>query len=282
MVFGQDFDNVEIITHKVTDSIYMLEGAGGNIGVCVGEDGVFLIDDQYAPLTDKIKAAISKLTDQPIQFLINTHWHGDHVGGNENIGQAGAVIVAHENVRKRMSTEQFMEAFNRSVPPAPKKALPVITFSHDLKFYFNDEEIEVIHTAHAHTDGDAIIHFKNANVIHTGDLYFNGMYPFIDLGSDGSVAGVIKATELIDSMIDNKTKLITGHGSLSDRRQFSSYSDMLRIVYERMDQLVDAKKSLEEILQIKPTKEFDETWGNGFMNPERFLTIVYTDLTTNK
>jgi glyoxylase-like metal-dependent hydrolase (beta-lactamase superfamily II) len=281
-IFAQDFDKVEIKTHKVTDSIYMLEGAGGNIGVCIGEDGVFLIDDQYAPLTEKIKTAIAQLTDKPIKFLINTHWHGDHVGGNEKIGDAGAVIVAHENVRKRMSTEQVMKAFNRTVPPSPKIALPVITFTRDLKFHFNGEEIEVTHAAHAHTDGDAIIHFKKANVVHTGDLYFNGMYPFIDAGSAGSVDGVISATNQLHSKINDNTKIIPGHGPLSDTAAFQKYRLMLKTIRDRIKKHISAGGSLDETLAMKPSKDFDEKWGKGFMSPDRFLSIVYQTLSQGK
>jgi len=280
--FGQDFDKVEIKTHKVTDSIYMLEGSGGNIGVCIGEDGVFLIDDQYAPLTEKIRSAIAKLTDQPIKFLINTHWHFDHVGGNEKIGEAGAVIVAHENVRKRMSTEQVVKAFNRTVPPSPKVALPVITFTRDLKFHFNGEEIHVTHAAQAHTDGDAIIYFKNANVVHTGDLYFNGMYPFIDAGSAGSVDGIIAATDQLHKLINKQTKIIPGHGPLSDAAAFQSYSAMLKKIRDRVKEHITAGRSLEETMAMKPSEDFDTKWGQGFMSPEQFLSIVYQTLAQKK
>jgi glyoxylase-like metal-dependent hydrolase (beta-lactamase superfamily II) len=281
-LFAQEFDKVEIKTHKLTDSIYMLEGAGGNIGVCIGQDGVFLIDDQYAPLTEKIKAAIAELTDKPVKFLINTHWHGDHVGGNEKLGEAGAVIVAHENVRKRMSTEQVMKIFNRTIPPSPKAALPVITFTRDLKFYFNGEEIEVTHAAHAHTDGDAIIYFKNSNVVHTGDVYFNGMYPFIDAGSHGSINGVVDATIQLHTIINKDTKIIPGHGPLSDADAFQKYSTMLMTIRDRVKEHIAAGRSLEEMLAMRPSKDYDEMWGKGFMTPDQFLSIAYQTLAVKK
>ncbi len=192
-----DFDKVEVTSAKVAEGIYVLNGRGGNIGVSVGEDGVFLIDDQYAPLTTKIRAAVSSLTPQPIRFVVNTHWHGDHTGGNENLGKMGIVIVAHENVRKRMSVEQFLAAFNQKVPASPKAALPIITFADSVTFNLNGDEIRSFHVAPAHTDGDTVVYFKKANVVHMGDCFFNGMYPFIDLSSGGSIDGVIAAADKV-------------------------------------------------------------------------------------
>jgi len=193
-----DFSKVEIVAHKVSEGLYMLQGAGGNIAVSVGEDAVFLVDDQYAPLTPKIKAAVAALTDKPIKFVLNTHWHGDHTGGNENLGSGGTLIVAHDNVRRRMSTEQFNAFFNRKTPPAPKAALPVVTFAESVRFHINGEEIHAFHVPPAHTDGDSIVHFTRANVIHTGDLFFNGLYPFIDVASGGGIDGMIAAAHTID------------------------------------------------------------------------------------
>ena len=177
LTLSQNLENVEITTIPVADGIYMLKGEGGNIGVLAGEDGVFLIDDQYAVLSDKIIAAVKEISQEPIRFLINTHWHADHTGGNENFGRAGVTIIAHDNVRDRLSTEQFMEILDRKVPASPPEALPIITFNDTVTFYLNNEEIYTFHAAPAHTDGDSIIHFKDANVIHTGDIYVNGSYP---------------------------------------------------------------------------------------------------------
>jgi len=225
--YSQEFDKVQISTIKVAENIYMLQGQGGNIGVCVGEDGVFIVDDQFAPLTAKIKAAIAKLSNKSIRFVINTHWHFDHVGGNENMGEAGAVIVAHENVRKRMSTDQFIEFFNKKLPPSPKVALPVITFTQDIAFHLNNEETRIFHATNAHTDGDAIVFFKKSNVIHTGDIYFAGIYPFIDTSSHGSIDGMIKAAKHILSIINDDTKVIPGHGPLSKKAELAEYVEML-------------------------------------------------------
>ena len=173
-----DFANVQIQTEKVADNVFMLVGAGGNIGVSAGKDCVFMIDTSYAPLADKIKAAIAAVSGKPIQYVVNTHWHQDHVGGNEYFAKAGATVVAHDNVRKRVSTEQVVKILNKTVPPLPESALPVITFSRNVTFHLNGNEIFIFHIERAHTDGDAIVHFKKSNVIHMGDIYFNGTVPF--------------------------------------------------------------------------------------------------------
>lgn len=256
----------------------MLMGAGGNLGLCVGEDGAFLIDDQFAPLTPKIQAAIGKVTSEDIRFLINTHWHFDHVGGNENIGKLGTVIVAHDNVRKRMSTEQFSKFFQMKVPASPHVALPQITFSQDLTFHLNKETIDVFHASKAHTDGDAIIYFKNANVIHTGDIYFAGIYPFIDTGSHGSINGMINAAKSILAMVNQDTKIIPGHGPLANKTEFTEYIAMLEGIRDTVMEQVKKGKSLQETLAAKPSQKFDAKWGNGFIKPDDIVTIVYNDL----
>ena len=274
----QDFSKVEIKTEQLTDNIYVLFGSGGNIGVSVGDDGVFIIDDQYAPLTDKILAAIKALSDKPVRFVINTHWHGDHTGGNENLGKAGAVIVAHENVHKRMSTRQVMKAFNRDVPPSPHAALPVITFTEDVKFHLNGDEIQAFHRPNAHTDGDAVLKFNKANIAHLGDTFFNGLYPFIDTGSAGSIDGIIAATDSSLAMVDDNTKIIPGHGPVTNKAGLQAYRDMLAKVRDNVLVHVKAGKSMEETVAAKPSAEFDEAWGKGFMTPERFTSIVYMSL----
>lgn len=280
--YSQEYDKVEISTIKLSENIYMLQGAGGNIGVCVGDDGVFIIDDQFAPLTAKIKSAIAKLSSKKVRFVINTHWHHDHVGGNENLGEAGAVIVAHQNVRKRMNTDQFMEFFNKKVPTAPKAALPVITFTRDITFHLNDEETRIFHVKEAHTDGDAVVFFEKANVIHTGDIYFSGMYPFIDKSSHGSVDGVIKAARHILDIINDDTKVIPGHGPLSNRAELAVYVEMLVSLRAKMSAYISKGKTLEEIKQIGPSKDFDAKWGGGFLSPDKFTQILYEDLSRVK
>ncbi len=279
-VQGRDFSQVEIETISVRGNIYMLKGSGGNLGVCIGEDGVFLIDDQFAPLTEKILKAIADLTEKPVRLLINTHYHYDHVGGNENIGKKGTVIISHENVRKRMNNEQFVAFFKKKIPAYPHKALPIITFSRDITFHVNGEEIEVFHVNNAHTDGDAVIYFKQANVLHSGDIYFNGIYPFIDTSSNGSVDGVIKGVEQILAIVDDETKIIPGHGTMSNKKELQAYHTMLVKVRDNIFTAIKEGKSLEHIQSANPTAEFDKKFGHGFLTPENFVTILFTDLSS--
>ena len=278
--FSQEdrFAGVEITTHEVAPGIYMLVGMGGNIGVSVGEDGVFMIDDQFAPLTGKITAAVAAVSDRPIRFVINTHWHGDHTGGNENLGKQGALIVAHDNVYERMSRDTEIGAFNQVVPASPKAALPVITFNDNVTFRLNGEEMRVVHYKHSHTDGDSVIHFVNADVIHTGDIWFNGFYPFIDVSSGGSIDGVISSIRTLVDLSDDNTRIIPGHGPLSDKEGMQDYLDMLETVRERMNRLIAGGKSLEEIIELKPNADYDASLGQGFINPETFLRILHSDL----
>ena len=275
------FDNVQIETVKVSDNIYMLVGSGGNIGLSIGEDGAIMIDDQFAPLTEKILAAVRTLTDQPVRFLVNTHWHGDHVGGNENLGKAGAIIVAHENVRKSMSIEHFMEAFNRSVPASSEAALPVVTFTDAMTFHWNGDDVHVFHVEPAHTDGDSIIHFRHANVLHTGDTFFNGMYPYIDVSSGGSIDGMIAAADVALKLCNDQTRIIPGHGELADADDLRAYRAVLQAVRDRVRSLVDAGKTREEVIAAKPSAEFDADWGGGFMKPDVWIGIVYDGMTKN-
>ncbi|MGB2690316.1 MAG: MBL fold metallo-hydrolase [Desulfobacterales bacterium] len=282
--FGQDkdFDKVQIKTVKLSENVYMLLGSGGNIGVYAGDDGVFLVDDQFAPLTKKIKAAIGKISDKKIRFVINTHWHFDHVGGNENLGEMGSVIIAHENVRKRMSTDQFIEFFQKKIPASPKVALPIITFTKDLMFHLNGENIHVFHVNNAHTDGDAIVYFRNSNVIHTGDIYFAGLYPFIDTSAHGSVNGVIDAAQYVLSIINDDTKVIPGHGPLSNKAELRAYVDMLISVRAKISKQISDGKTIEEIQRTKPTQAFDKKWGHGMLTPDQFVQILYKNLSMNQ
>lgn len=282
LTVAQDFSSVEIRTTKVSEGIYALQGAGGNLGLVVGDKGAFLIDDQYAPLTDKIIAAVADVTDKPIRFVFNTHWHGDHTGGNENMDQAGALIVAHDNVRKRMSAGQFMAFFEREVPPSPDGALPVVTFNDRVTFHVGGQTVHAIHVPNAHTDGDAIVHMEEANVIHTGDIVFFGLYPFIDYGSGGSLAGMIEATDRILALADDDTSVITGHGGpVIDRSQLQEYRDMLASVHRRLIELIVDGATLEQVQAAGVTADFDETWGQGFIGPQRWVELNYTGMTAD-
>ncbi|TMG76378.1 MAG: MBL fold metallo-hydrolase [Betaproteobacteria bacterium] len=256
----------------------MMTGSGGNLGVSVGEDAVFVIDDQFAPLTPKIQAAIAKLTDKPVKFVLNTHWHFDHTGGNENVGKAGAIIVAHENVRKRLSAEGFIEFLGMKTKPEPKIALPVVTFTRDLSFHLNGDDIEVHHVPRAHTDGDSIVQFRKSNVVHMGDTFFNKLYPFIDTSSGGSVAGVIAAVDRILKVAGDDTKIIPGHGPLGNKADLKAYREMLAAVSGNIRSQIGAGKTLEQVIASKPTAKYDEVWGKGFLAPEKFVAMLYGNL----
>lgn len=281
-LFAQrDFSKVEIKTEQVAENIYMLTGSGGNIGVVVGDDGVFMIDSQYGPLSEKIATAIGKLSSQPIKYLFNTHWHADHTGGNENFGEKGAIIVAHENVKNRMSTEQI-RPFRKPTPAAAKIAQPVITFKNDMKFHFNGEDILIYHFHYGHTDGDAFVYFPKSNVIHMGDNFFKGRFPYIDLSSGGSVEGALKNINAVLFLADAETKIIPGHGTLANKKDLMDYRDVIIIARDRVKKSIFKGMTLEEIKAENVTKEYDEEWGSGFINPEKFIGILYSDLTKDE
>ena len=282
-VKSQNSDDVKINAAKVTDNIYMLQGQGGNIGLFFGKNGVFLIDDQFAPLHDKITAKIKELSGSLVpensnMYVINTHFHGDHTGGNELMGKSGAVIIAHENVRIKLPVEQVNKFFNSTTPAMPPDGLPVITFTTDLTFHLNDDSVNIYHVPSAHTDGDAIVHFTKANVIHSGDIIFTNTYPFIDIDKGGSVAGTIAAAKRILSMCNAETKIIPGHGNLTDKAGLEKYIKMLSSILERVKQMAAAGKSLDEIKAAQPTAEFDADY-NGFISNDGFLGIVYAAVT---
>lgn len=276
--FSQDFSKVEIKSQKLSGSVFMLTGSGGNIGLSVGEDSTFIVDDQYAPLTEKIEAEIAKHTKKPAQFVLNTHWHGDHTGGNENFGKRGAIIMAHDNVRKRMNSEQFIEFLRMNTKPSPKAALPVVTFSKDLTLHLNGEEIYVFAVAPAHTDGDSIVHFRGSDVIHMGDLYFNGLYPFIDTSSGGRVDGVIAAADRVLAIAKDSTQIIPGHGPLATKQDLKAYRDMIETVVGRVRAMLKDGKKLEEIVAAKPTKDFDEKWNGGFIKADKWVEMLWNNV----
>ncbi len=275
---GPDWEKVEIKAIPVTEGIYMLMGEGGNIGLSVGEDGTFVIDDQYAALSEKIIAAIKGVSGEVPKFLVNTHWHGDHAGGNENFGNAGAILVAQDNVRKSLKVEKSIELFHMHKPPSPKAALPVITFDQQMSLHLNGNDIRLTHVPNAHTDGDAIVQFTEANVIHTGDTFFNGFYPFIDTESEGSIAGMIAACDVVLALADDKTKIMPGHGPLASRADLVKFKAMLVIAERNIGALVDAGKSVEEVIAAKPTAELDAEWADGFLSADVWVKIVYNGM----
>ncbi|WP_159019163.1 MBL fold metallo-hydrolase [Algibacter sp. L3A6] len=262
------FDKVNIQTTKLSDHIYMLEGSGGNIGVSVGNDGVFIIDTQFAPLTPKILSAIKKLSDQPVKIVANTHHHGDHTGGNENLGDLGATIIAHENVRKRL------------LEKSAKSAIPVITFNDKLNIQINNEQVAIFHVENAHTDGDAMLYFTESNVLHTGDTYFNARYPYIDINSGGSINGYINAVKSGLMVVDNNTKIIPGHGNLSNKAEYLTFLNMLETVKAAVLKEIKNGKTEDEVsTNTLLTKTYDDLgYGDHFINSEKMRRTVYQSL----
>lgn len=268
-------EDVKIGVIPVTDNIYMLSGQGGNIGVFLGGDGTFVVDDQFAPLTEKILAAIKSVGGDTPRFLINTHFHGDHTGGNENLGKAGTLIVSHDNVRQRLVNGSFIEAFGMNAPPANKVALPILTFSEDMHFHINNDSVNALYVPGAHTDGDSIIHFKKANVVHAGDVFFNGFYPFIDAANGGSLRGTIAAADTILALTDSKSKIIPGHGPLADKKQLQAYRDMLATAYTRLLKLKNEGASVEDAIIHDPLADLESQWGGGIFKGEKWISIIY-------
>jgi glyoxylase-like metal-dependent hydrolase (beta-lactamase superfamily II) len=274
-----DFSKIEISSTKIKPGLYVLEGTGGgNIGLSVGDDGVLMIDDHLVQLTDKLRAAISDITDQPVKYLLNTHWHFDHTGNNQSFGESGSIIVAHDKVRERMKKGQAVTAFGFEVPPAPAAALPVVTFGQSMTFHVNGDTVEVNHIAPAHTDGDAVVYFLDANVVHLGDLYWNGMYPLVDASSGGSMAGMIAGSKAAMARIDDSTVVIPGHGAISNKQGLRAYLEMLETSSVRIAALKAQGKSVEDIVAAKPLADLDGTWGGGFINPDNWVQIVYSTL----
>jgi cyclase len=268
----------EIKVIALTDNLHVLMGLGGNIAVSSGSDGVFIIDDDLKPLANKIAAAIATISDQPVKMVFNTHWHFDHSGGNEHFGESGAVIVAHDNVRERMSTTQFSSFFGTETKPSPDAALPVITFGSTATFYRNGMKISAIHVAPAHTDGDAIFIFEEDNVVHLGDVFFNRMYPFIDITSGGSITGIIAAVDQIIPMLNEETRIIPGHGPIGNLDDLRNYRSMLMLVSARMQALINEGKTREQAIALHPTTSFDEDWAWDFLPADRWAGLIYDSL----
>jgi glyoxylase-like metal-dependent hydrolase (beta-lactamase superfamily II) len=263
---------------RLAPGLAMLTGRGGNIAVVHGPDGTLLVDDQYAPATPEILAAVERLGGGPVRFVLNTHWHGDHTGGNENLARGGALVVAHENVRRRMSVDQWNPLRQSTTPAAPPAALPIVTFEEGIRFHLDGYEIDVLHVDPAHTDGDAVVVFRKANVVHLGDVYFNGLYPYIDVASGGSIDGMLAAVDRSLDLCDAETRIIPGHGPLSDRKGLLVYREMLAGVRKAVKAGVDAGRSADEVVASRPTRAWDEAWGGGFLSPEAFTRIVYASL----
>lgn len=278
---AQDDAKISFSSTEVAKGIYMLSGeggfTGGNLGLLVGTDGVVLIDDSMPPFLDIMTQAIKDLTEQPVDFLINTHVHGDHTGNNESIGKAGTHIVAHDNLRKHLVTKGVKSADGTMVPAA-KAAVPVITFTDEMSFHLNDQPANVIHVPNAHTDGDVIIHFNQANVIHTGDTFFNGIFPYIDLESGGSVDGFINAQLKVISLSNDETTIIPGHGPLSNKKDLQAALDMLIDAKALVMKHINEGHDLEQVIKANPLKKYHDDWNWGFITTEKMTTQLFTDL----
>ena len=272
-ISAQNFDSVEIKSIKITETIYMLQGSGGNIGALLGNDGIVLVDDQFAPLSEKIKNALKNLSSKQVKFIINTHFHGDHTGGNENFGGEGTVIVSQENSRLRMTTDQFMEAFKTQQKAAPYDALPKVTFTESVTLHLNGQTVEVFHVKNAHTDGDVIIHFKESNVFHAGDVFVRYGLPFIDQAHGGSIDGMIRGVDTLLSITNEESKIIPGHGMLAEKKDLLEYKKMLEIVRDRILEQIRNGKTLNEIIDADPTKEYNAGIGRDI-----FIKSVYASL----
>jgi len=258
---AQNFDDVEIRAIPVTENIYMLTGSGGNIGVSIGDDGTIIVDDQFAPLTDTIVAAIAQLTDNPVSFVVNSHFHYDHTDGNENFGRAGALIVAQDNSRQRMATDQVLSGSNRPQPAYEEVGLPKITFMESMRFYYNDNTIDIIHTGPGHTDGDAQVYFRDSNVLHTGDMFVRYGLPYIDQGNGGSTDGMIDALWTIAGLIDDDTIIIPGHGQLSTRADLLEFRMMLVTIRGRIKDGIVRGLSADELIASNPARGYAELPG---------------------
>lgn len=275
----QDFSDVEIQTVDVADGLYMLVGQGGNIGLSVGDDGAFIVDTQFAPLSERIQAAVNEAGGGTVAFVVNTHWHGDHTGGNQNFRGGGATVMAHDNVKARMSTDQARELPGpQETPASPPDAWPNITYPGRMTFHWNGNTVNLIHVPNAHTDGDTLVHFTNLNAFHMGDTFFHGFFPFVDVSSNGSIDGFIAAGEEVLSRSDGGTMIIPGHGPLATPDDLRDDLEVLRTVRDRIRSMIDQGMSEDDVVTANPTAEWNDTYGAGFMNPETFTRLVYRSL----
>jgi cyclase len=281
-----DPSKVKLVVSEVARGISMIEGvdgfAGGNVGVSVGSDGVFIIDDELEQMSPKLLSALGKLSRAPVRFVINTHWHGDHAGGNAAFGKAGAVILAHDNVRQRLSAAELVDQAKQKVAAKPGAGLPIVTFAADVTLHLNGDAVHVFHVPPAHTDGDVVVHFTKANVIHTGDLFLSRGYPFVDLNSGGDFEGFIGAADQILALTNKETRIIPGHGQVVGRAELEAWRNTLDQVRQRVLALIAQGKTIEQAVAAKPTADLDEKAGANFITPDRIVEAAYKSLSARK
>jgi cyclase len=265
-------------TLKLRNNLHVLSGPGGNVIVLNGPDGKLVVDTFVAPAWSKLKQTLDGLSEAPLKFVINTHWHFDHVDNNAALHDAGGTILAHENTRKRLAAPQEIAVFGMHFPASPAKALPQQTFKDSFQIYFNNEELALGYIPPAHTDTDIYVRFQNADVLHMGDTYFSGSYPFIDASTGGNINGMIAAADKGIGFATSDTKIVPGHGPVGDKTSLTKWRDMLSVVRDRVQKQKTAGKTLQEVIDAKPTGDLDATWGSGRFKPDFFVTLVYTTL----
>jgi glyoxylase-like metal-dependent hydrolase (beta-lactamase superfamily II) len=282
---NNDPSKVKLVVNNLAPGISMIEGvegfAGGNVGVSAGNDGVFIIDDELDTMTPKLQAELGKLSKQPLRFVINTHWHGDHTGGNVAFGSSGAVILAHDNVRIRLSAAELEKAKDKVVAK-PGAGLPVVTFAQDVTLHLNGDDVHVFHVPPAHTDGDVVVQFTKANIVHTGDLFVIPGYPFVDLDSGGNFEGFIGAADAILAVCNDQTRIMPGHGKVSGKADLQAWRDRLETIRQRVAKLIKQGKTLEQTIAAKPTADFDDKAGSGFISPDKIVEAAYKSISANK
>lgn len=282
-VFAQEnFDSVQIVPVKVAENLYFLKGEGGNVGVFIGKEGTLMIDNQFAPLSNKINGAIKTLSPYDIRFLINTHVHGDHSGGNENFKNMGVTIVAHDKVRDRMSKERVNPSDNSVIPARAEEAWPIVTFADKLNVYLNQEEIELLHVSPGHTDGDVVIHFKKANVYHMGDMFVTYGYPYIDYGNGGSINGFISSLDSFLNMMDDNTKVIPGHGELCTKADVKKFRDRIAEIRDEVAAALKKGKKPTDVSGLPIATKYDAEWGQGFTKGKDFVLQIAENLTATQ
>lgn len=277
--FSMDWDTVKIEDIALSPTLHYMLGSGGNMLVSTGANGLVLVDNEFPEMTPKIREALAELQDGPVRLLLNTHFHSDHTGGNASLAEDGALIIAHQNARERMLTEQQNLFFNSVTPPAPQAALPLVTFADTMTLHVNGEEVRFFYVNPAHTDGDAIVWFKQSNVVHMGDIYINELYPIIDLAGGGNIDGYAPAIDVVLAMIDDDTKVVPGHGPVGDKASLKFYRDMLVDIRDQVKAMIDKGMDIDAILAANPSRAYDEDWASDRVGPDDVTMMIYLSLT---